>query len=127
MPAREQAQERVQLGALLVVEVGEELRLEPLGERAELRVRALALGRDAHGVAPAVVRVAAALDEPLLLELVEQPDELAPVVAERVGDRALRLGRALVEQGEDGVVVRVQPGCLVRLERLAPSPRTRAA
>ena len=64
MPAREQAQERVQLGALLVVQVGEEVRFETLGERTELRVRALALGRDAHGVTPAVVRVAAALDEP---------------------------------------------------------------
>ena len=50
-------------------------------------------------MAAAVVRVAAALDEALLLELVEEPDELAAVVAERVGDRALRLARALVEAG----------------------------
>ena len=50
-------------------------------------------------MAPPVVRVAPALDEALLLELVEQPDELAAVVAERVGDRALRLVRALVEDG----------------------------
>ena len=58
----------------------------------------------------AVVRVAAALDEALLLELVEEADELAAVVAERVGDRALRLVRALVEREQDRVVVRVEPG-----------------
>jgi len=45
-------------------------------------------------VPAAVFRIATALDEPLLLELVEQPHELAAVVAQRVGDRALRLGRS---------------------------------
>ena len=36
----------------------------------------------------AVVRVALPLHQPLLLELVQEPDQLAAVVAERVGDRA---------------------------------------
>ena len=65
----------------------------------------------------AVVGVAPALDEALLLELVEEADELAAVVAERVGDRALRLVRALVEHEQDRVVVRVQPRLLVGLQR----------
>ena len=77
--------------------------------RASVRRRPsarLPVGGEADEVAAAVARVAAALDEALLLELVEQADELAPVVAERVGDRALRLARALVEREQDGVVVR---------------------
>ena len=44
-----------------------------------------------------VIGISAALDQPSLLELVEQTDQLAAVVAERVGDRTLRLARALVE------------------------------
>ena len=55
----------------------------------------------------AVVRVAAPLDEPTLLEFVQQPDQLAAVVAQRVRDRALRLGRAFAEHEEDRIVVRV--------------------
>jgi hypothetical protein len=53
-------------------------------------------------------------DELALLELVQQADELAAVVAERVRDRALRLARPLVEDGEDGVVVGMETGLLVR-------------
>ena len=67
----------------------------------------------------AVVRVALALDELLLLELVEQPDERAAVVAEAVGDLRLRLGSAALEQGEDRVVVRAEPEALVLVERPA--------
>ena len=69
--------------------------------RASVRSRPsarLPVGRDADEVAAAVAGVAAPLDQALLLELVEQADELAAVVAERVGDRALRLARALVER-----------------------------
>jgi len=51
-------------------------------------------------VPPAVVGIAAALDQALLLELVEEADEPAAVVAERVGDRRLRLRRALLEDGQ---------------------------
>ena len=89
--------------------------------RASVRRRPSAFvpsGGQADDVPAAVVRVAAALDEPLLLELVEQPDELPAVVAERVGDRALRLARALVEHEQDRVVVRVQPRLLVGGHRL---------
>ena len=67
-----------------------------------------------HEVPAAVVRVALPLDEPLLLELVEQADQLAAVVAERVGDRALVLARALVEHEQHSEVVRVQARLLVR-------------
>ena len=54
--------------------------------------------READELAAAVGLVAPALDEALLLELVEEADEMAAVVAERVGDLALRLAHALVEQ-----------------------------
>jgi hypothetical protein len=61
----------------------------------------------------AVVRVALSLDETMLLELVQQPDQLAAVVAERVGDRALRLAGALVEHEQHTEVVRVEARLLV--------------
>jgi hypothetical protein len=48
-------------------------------------------------VAAPVVGVTLAFDEALLLELVEEPDERSTVIAERVGDRRLRLGHAFVE------------------------------
>src|SRR3954469_11124999 len=69
-------------------------------------------------VSSSVVGVALALDEALLLELVEQANERAAVVAERVGDRRLGLGHALVEQGKDRVMVRAQPCLLVLVERV---------
>ena len=64
-----------------------------------------------------IVRIALALDELLLLELVEEADERAPVVTECVRDRGLRLGQTLVEQREDRVVVRIEAFLLVDLER----------
>ena len=56
----------------------------------------------------AIPRVAPALDEALPLELVEEPDEVTAVVAERVGDGRLGLALALVEQREHRVVLRIQ-------------------
>jgi hypothetical protein len=58
-------------------------------------------------VPPAVGLIAPPLDQPSLLELVEEADELALVVAARVGNRALRLVGAPVERGEDRVLLRV--------------------
>ncbi len=63
----------------------------------------------------AVGRIPLALDQTALLEVVEQSDEVARVVAERVGDRRLRLARSLVEHGEHGQVKRARPGRLVVL------------
>ena len=53
----------------------------------------------------------------MLLQLVEQSDQLTTVVAQRVGDRTLRLERALAEHEEDGEVVGVKPRLLVCLQR----------
>ena len=63
----------------------------------------------------AVDRIALALDEAGLLELVQQADEPAAVVAERVGDRGLGAAGALVEQGQHRVVVRARADGLVGL------------
>src|SRR5262249_31969284 len=52
----------------------------------------------------------------LLLELVEQADERPPVIAEGVRDLRLRLRSALVEEGEDREVVRVEPDPLVLVD-----------
>src|SRR4029453_13987152 len=65
----------------------------------------------------AAVGVAPALDQSLLLELVEQSNQLAAVVAERVGDRALCLARTLAEYEQDGVVVGVEARPFVRRHR----------
>ena len=110
-------EERVQDLALALVERCEELLLELARERAELGQR-LPPGRGhLDHVAPAVGRIAAALDQPGRLELVEQADQLAAVVAERVRDRALRLARPFVEHGQDRVVVRMEAELLVGGER----------
>ena len=68
---------------------------------------------------PTVGRIAPALDQPDVLELVEQAHELPLVVAERVGDRALSLVGATVERSQDREVVRVQAALLVGRHRLA--------
>ncbi len=110
-------EKRVELRPLLRVERCEELVLQPPGQRAQLAEHLLAVGCEADEVATPVVGAALALDEPLLLELVEQSDERSAVVAERVRDRRLRLGCTDVQQGEDRVVVRVEPDPLVFVDR----------
>src|SRR5205823_3364788 len=114
---REPAQERVELGALALVERSEEIVFEPARKGSQLRERALAVGGELDDVPATVVRVAAALDEAAVLELVQQADELAAVVSERVRDCALRLARPFVEDGEDAVVVGAEPRLLVRPQR----------
>src|SRR3954447_17212050 len=101
---REPEQERVQRGPLLLVEAGEELVLDLARERPQPTQCAGALGCEPDEMAAPVARVAAALHQTALLELVEQADELSRVVAERLGDRPLRLARAFVEHRQHGVV-----------------------
>src|SRR5436190_11840615 len=103
-------------GPLLGLERREELVLQAGGECAELPERALAVGRESDDVPAPVLRIALSLDEPPLLEFVEESDERPPVVAERVCDRRLRLGHSLVEQREDCMVVRAQARPLVFVE-----------
>src|SRR5439155_16788086 len=90
----EAEQERVQVRAFLLAERGEEVILDLLRERSQPPQHPLAIAGEADEVSAAVVRIATALDQPALLELVEESDQLAPVVAQRVGDRALRLSRS---------------------------------
>src|SRR3954447_9378224 len=111
-------QERVELLAFLVRQRHEEVVLDAGRELAQL-VQHLAAGRRHLDDLPSPVSlVALPAHEARFLELVEQPDELALVVAERVGDRARRLARTLVENGEDRVVVRVEAGVVERAEAL---------
>src|SRR5581483_9073786 len=107
----------MELRALLAVERRKELVLHPPGQRTEPAEHPLAVGGEADVVAAPVLRIASPLDQLLLLELVEKADEGAAVVAERVGDLRLRLGRALLEQDENRVVVGAEPGLLVLVER----------
>ena len=58
----------------------------------------------------AIVWVTLPLDQAVLLQLVEDPDQLAPVEVERIGDLRLRVPGALVEESQDCVMVRVAPG-----------------
>jgi hypothetical protein len=81
MLPRELAQEAVERGLLALVEAGEEVVLELDGEGAQLREGALAVGRHPDGLPTAVRRVALALDQPAVLQLVEEADELAAIVA----------------------------------------------
>src|SRR5581483_10191326 len=99
---------------------------DPLDELAEARELALPVGGQADEVAPAVVRIAAALDEAALLERVEEAHELAAVEAQGVRNRRLRLAGALAEEREDAVVVGAEARLLERLHcphlRADPEP-----
>jgi hypothetical protein len=107
----------VEAGTIGAVERCEELALDARGDRAELGELLASGGRQADDMAAPVVRIGAALDQLVLLERVEEADELAPVELQRIGDRRLRIARALVEQRQDGVVVRAEAGLLELLER----------
>src|SRR5947207_1438497 len=85
-----------QLAPFALVEGGEELVFEALREAAEPTERLSSGRRDLDDLPAAIGGVAAPFDQTGLLELVEQADQLALVVAESVGDRALRLTRPLV-------------------------------
>ena len=115
--ARDAEEEPVELLALLCVKRREELVFDVLDDRTEPAELALALGGQNDAVAAPVLRVAAPLDQPTLLEAVEQADELAPVELEGVGDRGLCLGRALRQQGEDAVVVEARARGLQLVDR----------
>ena len=74
-------------------------------------MRSMILRKTASWSRPAGVRlttwrrrstgIATTLDQLVLLERVEQPDELASVELQRVCDRRLRVTGALLEQRED--------------------------
>jgi len=68
-------------------------------------------------VSPPVEGVALPVDEPALLEGVENAHEAARVDAERAGDRRLGLAVAFAEDREDAVVVRLEALRLDPLER----------
>ena len=82
---------------LFAAEGFEDLVLQLAENRAKLRQPTPAGGGEAHDVAAAIIRIAAALYEALLLQVVEHTDELAAVEPEGVGDGRLSVPRALVE------------------------------
>ena len=88
---RQPEHEAVQLGALGLVERREEIVLQAAGQPSEPRERTLAVGGHVDDVPSPVGGIALSLDETALLELVEQADELAAVIAEGVRDRPLGL------------------------------------
>src|SRR5262245_41132818 len=96
--------------AVLRVERCEELVLESREDLAQAGKLLLTGGGDAHHVAPAVLGVSLAQDEPPLLERVENGDEATGVEPEHVGERGLCLAYALGEKREDAVVVELEAG-----------------
>src|SRR5581483_1044502 len=99
------------------VERPEELVFDARNDRAQLDELPAPGRREADHVPAAVVRIAPALDEPAVLERVEDADELAAIEPEHVGNRRLGLARALVEQREQAVVVRLVARALELGER----------
>src|SRR5207249_2848142 len=83
----------------------------------ELRELLLPARLEVDDMTAPVCRVSLPFDQPGFLELVEKADQPAPVIAERVGNRRLRLDRVLVQNCKDGVVVRALACCLEGLER----------
>src|SRR5207244_6133624 len=96
-------------------------------DRPEADERASTGRCKADRLATAVVGIATPLDQSALLQPVEQPDQLAAVEPQRVGDRRLHLPRALLEQREHTEVIRREPllgelGDRPGLERIAEAP-----
>ena len=81
----------------LLAEWREEVVLGLTRKRTQPPERSLPLRSEADEVPTSVIGISSALDQPPLLELVEQSDQLATVVAQGIGDRTLCLERALVE------------------------------
>jgi len=102
-------QEHVQRPALLGVERGEELLLDLLRDCSQLSEGCLPDRCEADEMTATVAGITAALDEVLLLELVEQPDKVASVVTEGVGDRGLGLARPFLQERQHRVVLGIQP------------------
>ena len=89
MVARELEEQGVQGLTALGVERSQQLVSQAVGDRAQANENAPALGRQADDVPAPVARVPLALDEAALLEGVQDPDQLAAVELERVGNRGL--------------------------------------
>src|SRR5919204_4967225 len=104
----------MQLFALCLGQRRQKVVLDLARQRPQPAECALPFRRQLDDVPPPVLGIALSLEQTTLLELVEEADELAPVVPERVRDRALRLARAFAQDEQDRVVVRVQSGRLVR-------------
>jgi len=109
----EAQEEPVQLRAVALAERLEELVLVLARQRTQATQHPGPVRGHPDEVPPTVLRIALALDQPQLLELVEQPDELAAVIPEGVGDRALGVGRSRVEDEHDRVVVRMHADLVV--------------
>src|SRR4029453_8890509 len=107
-----------------LVERLEDGRIDLSHGRSELPELSFAVRRQADLVPAAVGRVALSLDQATVLEVVEDADELAPIEPEDIGDRRLRVARALVQGCEDAVLVHAEAGLLelledARLDRIA--------
>ena len=90
---REPQEQGVQRGSVAGVERCQELSLDALDDLAEGCELVATRGSQADDVAAAVAGIATTLDQSMLLERVEQPDQLAPVELKGVGDRRLRVAR----------------------------------
>src|SRR5438876_3733707 len=113
----------VKLLALLWIEPCEEPLLNRFRGLLGGRQASPAFLRELDDVPPAVLRVAAADDRAIRLEVIEQADELAGVDADRV-DQRLLARRMRVNLVEHAHVARRQAG---RLERLSEPALCRAA
>src|SRR3954464_1439227 len=123
---RQPLQEIAERSAVVLVERRKVLVLDLLGQLAQPREVALAVGGDADDMAPAVLRVALAGDQAALLEGVEHGDEPAGVDVQRARDRRLRLRRALGEDRQHAVVVVLEAFPLEERDRLHLEPEAHA-
>ena len=94
-------QQLSQGGAALGIEGPQDLILDLREDRPQLRQPAPPRRGEAHYVAPAVPGIAMPLNEALLLETIEHPDQLTAVEAKGIGDGRLGVLGPLVEQRED--------------------------
>jgi hypothetical protein len=108
--ASEAAEEGAQLGALGLVEVGEDLGVDLGQDRVDLGERRAAVVGELEDPAAAVLAIAAAGDQVAVLEVVQQADEAARVHAEALGQGLLARRTVVAQVGERDEVALAEPG-----------------
>src|SRR6266550_4581003 len=107
-------------GAARSVEWSEELVFEAVDAGAESNELPPALGRQADHVTATILRIPVPLDEPALLQPVQNSNQLTAIDGQCVGDRRLGSSRLLPEEGQHAVVILAETGLFQLLERAGP-------
>ena len=102
------------------IERSKELVFEAIDPGTESNELPAALGRQADDVTATILRISVPLDEPALLQAVQNSNQLTAIDGQRVGDRRLGSPRLLPEEGQHAVVILAESSLFQLLERAGP-------